>query len=141
MLDPFLAPADVTPAAVAEAADRWGAEDIARGFALDEQQPVNAPLDWEAVDRFCRFWADSGYNDRWACTTSRARRAGLPPASPSVIHEVEHSSGNSLSPGLSGIRPKALDTGIAHCLSVDSNRITSSHVESTFGMGWSAGWT
>jgi len=72
LLEVFLAPGDFTPAAVAEAAKRWGAEDIARGFAataataaLGRERPATAPLDREAVDRFCRIWADSGYNDRW----------------------------------------------------------------------------
>ncbi|CCH32271.1 DUF6357 family protein [Saccharothrix espanaensis] len=68
LLEIFLAPEDFTPAAVAQAADWWSAEDIARGFAavaaLEAEQPT-APLDREAVERFCRTWADSGYNDRW----------------------------------------------------------------------------
>ncbi|MEU4445659.1 hypothetical protein AB0K14_30295 [Actinosynnema sp. NPDC050801] len=34
--------------------------------ALDAfQDPTAAPLDRKAADRFCRLWADSGYNDRW----------------------------------------------------------------------------
>ncbi|WP_281245040.1 DUF6357 family protein [Lentzea albida] len=67
LLEPFLAPPDFTPAAVAEAGEWWGQEDVARGFAAtpapDGQQA--APLDREALTRFCEIWADSGYNDRW----------------------------------------------------------------------------
>ncbi|WP_424187423.1 DUF6357 family protein [Actinokineospora sp. G85] len=64
LLDGFLAMPDFTPAAVAEAAGWWSAEEIAAGFATGEQEQT-APTDREAVDRFCRIWADSGYNDRW----------------------------------------------------------------------------
>ncbi|XVS66451.1 DUF6357 family protein [Actinosynnema sp. CA-299493] len=67
LLDGFLTVEDFTPAAVAEAARWWSAEDIARGFAATSgrERSATAPLDREAVDRFCRIWADSGYNDRW----------------------------------------------------------------------------
>lgn len=64
LLAGFLAMADFTPATVAAAADWWRAEDIARGFAAQAPEP-SAPLDQEALDRFYRIWADSGYNDRW----------------------------------------------------------------------------
>lgn len=66
LLDRFLEMDDFTPAAVAGAA-QWSAEDVARGFAAaDALRPERAPaLDREAVDRFCRIWADTGYNDRW----------------------------------------------------------------------------
>ncbi|MFC5058594.1 DUF6357 family protein [Saccharothrix xinjiangensis] len=84
LLEVFLAPEDFTPAAVAEAARWWSAEDVARGFAAaGREQPPTAPLDPEAVDRFCRTWADSGYNDRWdvhyvlfdSCTVEEAGEA------------------------------------------------------------------
>ncbi|MFI7366127.1 DUF6357 family protein [Streptomyces sp. NPDC050149] len=75
LLEGFLVMTDFTPAAVAEAAEWWSAEDVARGFAATpatpaasapgQEQSVTAPLDQETVDRFCRIWADSGYNDRW----------------------------------------------------------------------------
>lgn len=69
LLDGFLTMEDFTPAAVAEAAEWWRPEDVARGFAataaLEGERPTTAPLDQEAVDRFCKIWADSGYNDRW----------------------------------------------------------------------------
>jgi len=44
LLEDFLTKEDLTPAA---------------------EQVTAPPLDPEAVDRFCRIWADSGYNDRW----------------------------------------------------------------------------
>ncbi|MBB4905910.1 DUF6357 family protein [Actinophytocola algeriensis] len=69
LVEGFLAMEDFTPAAVAEAVKWWSAEDIARGFAataaLDHERSATAPLDREAADRFCRIWADAGYNDRW----------------------------------------------------------------------------
>ncbi|MFE9859363.1 DUF6357 family protein [Streptomyces sp. NPDC005780] len=72
LLEGFLVMTDFTPAAVAEAAGWWSAEDVTRGFAATaatpasgQEQSVTAPLDQEAVDRFCKIWADSGYNDRW----------------------------------------------------------------------------
>jgi hypothetical protein len=69
LLERFLALEDFTPAAVAQAAPWWSDEDIARGFAaaaaLGDEPSPSAPLDREAVDRFCRIWADSGYNDPW----------------------------------------------------------------------------
>ncbi len=64
LLEGFLAMDDFTPAAVAEATGWWSAEDIVRGFAASEQEPIE-PLDRKAVDRFCRIWSDTGYNDRW----------------------------------------------------------------------------
>lgn len=81
LLERFLVMTDFAPAPVAEAAEWWSAEDVARGFAATtattattasaataapgQEQSVTAPLDQETVDRFCRIWADSGYNDRW----------------------------------------------------------------------------
>ncbi|MGW0785502.1 DUF6357 family protein [Streptomyces sp. NPDC002913] len=69
LLERFLALKDFTPAAVAEEAEWWGADDVARGFAataaLEQEQSATARLDQDALDRFCRIWADSGYNDRW----------------------------------------------------------------------------
>ncbi|RSN05193.1 hypothetical protein DMC63_38770 [Streptomyces sp. WAC 05977] len=65
LLDGFLAPESFTPDAVAEAVAWWSAEDIARGFAAAGEQEQATPLDQETVDRFCKIWADSGYNDRW----------------------------------------------------------------------------
>ncbi|MFE5239502.1 MULTISPECIES: DUF6357 family protein [unclassified Streptomyces] len=69
LLERFLAMKDFTPGAVAEAAEWWSADDVARGFAataaLEEAQSASARLDQDALDRFCRIWADSGYNDRW----------------------------------------------------------------------------
>jgi len=69
LLDGFLTMKDFTPATVAEAAEWWSAEGIARGFAAtaapEQEQSATAPLDQEAVNRFCRVWADDGYNDRW----------------------------------------------------------------------------
>jgi hypothetical protein len=69
LLERFLALEDFTPAAVAQTAPWWSAEDIARGFAaaaaLGGEPSPTAPLDRDAVDRFCRIWADSGYNDPW----------------------------------------------------------------------------
>ncbi|MEU4807120.1 DUF6357 family protein [Actinosynnema sp. NPDC023587] len=69
LLEVFLATEDFTPVIVAQEVQWWSAEDIAKGFAATvasgpEQTPIT-PLDREAVDRFCRIWADSGYNDRW----------------------------------------------------------------------------
>lgn len=64
LLTGFLAMADFSPAAVAAAAGWWRPEAIDKGFAaVAHEQP--APLDQEALDRFYRIWADSGYNDRW----------------------------------------------------------------------------
>ncbi|MFD6069833.1 MULTISPECIES: DUF6357 family protein [Amycolatopsis] len=65
LLEGFLAPDEFTPAAVAEAVAWWSAEDIARGFAAAGERELPAPFDQETVDRFCKIWADSGYNDRW----------------------------------------------------------------------------
>ncbi|MFJ8045806.1 DUF6357 family protein [Kitasatospora sp. NPDC096147] len=69
LLAGFLDPADLTPAVVAEAAPWWSGEQIARGFAASAgpgAEPAEGePLDPAAVDRFCRIWADSGYNDPW----------------------------------------------------------------------------
>lgn len=75
LLEGFLVMRDFAPAAVAEAAEWWTAEDVARGFAATtattatpapgQEQSVTAPLDRDSVDRFCTIWADSGYNDRW----------------------------------------------------------------------------
>jgi hypothetical protein len=62
LLEAFLAITDFSPAAIAS--NRWRAEDVAKGFAALEPEP-SAPLDAEALDRFYRCWADSGYNDRW----------------------------------------------------------------------------
>lgn len=65
LLEVFLVD-DFTPDAVAGAGPWWSAEDVARGFAaVGPERPATAPLDREAVDRFCAIWADSGYNDRW----------------------------------------------------------------------------
>ena len=67
LLEPFLAVRDFTPAAVADAGERWSPEDIAKGFAATPAPDgeLAAPLDREALTRFCEIWADSGYNDRW----------------------------------------------------------------------------
>ncbi|MGW1813775.1 hypothetical protein ACWCQM_09425 [Streptomyces sp. NPDC002125] len=69
LLERFLAMKDFTPAAVAEAAEWWSADEVARGFAetaaLEEERSATARLDQDALDRFCRIWADSGYDDRW----------------------------------------------------------------------------
>ncbi|RAO61028.1 DUF6357 family protein [Micromonospora saelicesensis] len=69
LLERFLALEDFTPNAVAQAAPWWSDDDIARGFAaaaaLSGERSLTAPLDRDAVDRFCRIWADSGYNDPW----------------------------------------------------------------------------
>ncbi|MBB5957253.1 hypothetical protein FHS29_003846 [Saccharothrix tamanrassetensis] len=69
LLEGFLTVGDFTPDAVAAAVDWWSAEDIAKGFAaaaaLEPERSGGAPLEREAVDRFCQIWADSGYNDRW----------------------------------------------------------------------------
>ncbi|MCX5400980.1 hypothetical protein [Streptomyces sp. NBC_00102] len=69
LLDGFLAMEDFSPSAVAEAARWWSAEDVGRGFAAtaaqDQDGSRTAPHDREAVDRFCKLWADDGYNDRW----------------------------------------------------------------------------
>ncbi len=65
LLEGFLSPEDFTPAAVAEAVAWWGSEDIARGFTAAGEPEQVVPFDRETVDRFCRIWADSGYNDRW----------------------------------------------------------------------------
>lgn len=66
LLEGFLAMEDFSPTTVAETVSWWSAEDIARGFDettdLDREPP---PLDQETVNRFCKIWADSGYNDRW----------------------------------------------------------------------------
>ena len=64
LLERFLALEDFTPDAVA-ATGWWHAEDVAGGFAATAPAPEAPPLDRDTVDRFCRFWADSGYNDRW----------------------------------------------------------------------------
>ncbi|MEU4804978.1 DUF6357 family protein [Actinosynnema sp. NPDC023587] len=68
-LEDFLATEDFTPATVAQAAQWWSAEDIAKGFAatsaLAQEQFTTAPLDQEKLTRFRRIWADSGCNDRW----------------------------------------------------------------------------
>lgn len=69
LLETFLALEELTPATVGEVVDRWSAEDIARGFATaaagEKEQSATVPLDRQAVNRFCKIWADSGYNDRW----------------------------------------------------------------------------
>ncbi|MDX8050700.1 DUF6357 family protein [Lentzea sp. BCCO 10_0798] len=67
LLGDFLAARDFTPGAVAETVTWWSADDIAKGFAAapERARSETAPLDREAVDRFCEIWADSGYNDRW----------------------------------------------------------------------------
>ncbi|GHH39078.1 hypothetical protein GCM10017774_30070 [Lentzea cavernae] len=66
LLEPFLAVRNFTPEAVAGAGQWWSPEDVAKGFAATPA-PVaeQAPLDREALTRFCEIWADSGYNDRW----------------------------------------------------------------------------
>ncbi|MCX2946822.1 DUF6357 family protein [Lentzea sp. NEAU-D7] len=67
LLEGFLAVRDFTPDAVAETVSWWSADDIAKGFAAAPQRARSEtePLGREAVDSFCRIWADSGYNDRW----------------------------------------------------------------------------
>ncbi|MEV0646347.1 DUF6357 family protein [Phytomonospora sp. NPDC050363] len=67
LLERFLAMGDFTPAGIAEAAERWSAADVEKGFAAATalEQERTAPLDRETLNRFCRIWADSGYNDRW----------------------------------------------------------------------------
>ncbi|GHB07646.1 DUF6357 family protein [Streptomyces termitum] len=65
LLDPFLTGAGLTPETVARAAPGWRAEDVAAAFAETAAVPAPAPADRETLDRFCRIWADSGYNDRW----------------------------------------------------------------------------
>ncbi|WP_326658293.1 hypothetical protein [Streptomyces sp. NBC_00385] len=64
---------DFDPAAVAEAAEWWSAEDVARGFAATagsgQEQSVTAPLGQETADRFCKIWADSGTTTAGMCTT------------------------------------------------------------------------
>ncbi|MFD4636406.1 DUF6357 family protein [Lentzea sp. NPDC058436] len=65
LLEPFLELRDFTPAAVAEAGERWSPEDVARGFAAAPAPEQAAPLDREALTSFCKIWADTGYNDRW----------------------------------------------------------------------------
>ncbi|ROP37168.1 DUF6357 family protein [Saccharothrix texasensis] len=65
LVENFLTMGDFTPAAVAESVEWWSAEAIERGFAATPGQEEPAPLDRRATERFCRLWADSGYNDRW----------------------------------------------------------------------------
>lgn len=64
LLEGLLSLEDFTPAAVADEVAWWSAEEIEKGFAAGGQEQA-APFDRETVDRFCRIWADSGYNDRW----------------------------------------------------------------------------
>ncbi|SDH48368.1 hypothetical protein SAMN05216553_12422 [Lentzea fradiae] len=63
LLDHFLAARELTPEVLAEAGARWSQEDMAKALAPDEAEA--APLDREALTRFCKIWADTGYNDRW----------------------------------------------------------------------------
>ncbi|MBM7058760.1 DUF6357 family protein [Streptomyces durocortorensis] len=69
LLEGFLTLRDFTPGTVGESAPWWSAEDITRGFAAtaasEQGRSATAPLDQGEVDRFCKIWADSGYNDRW----------------------------------------------------------------------------
>ncbi|MER7863714.1 DUF6357 family protein [Amycolatopsis japonica] len=64
LLEGLLSLEDFTPAAVAEEVAWWSDEDIEKGFAAARREQP-APFDQETVDRFCKIWADSGYNDRW----------------------------------------------------------------------------
>ncbi|WP_396426944.1 DUF6357 family protein [Amycolatopsis sp. EV170708-02-1] len=64
LLEGLLSLEDFTPAAVSEAVAWWSAGEIEKGFAAGAQEQP-APLDQDVVDRFCKIWADSGYNDRW----------------------------------------------------------------------------
>ncbi|MFD0556462.1 hypothetical protein FB566_1702 [Stackebrandtia endophytica] len=65
LLESFLALRDFSPATVAETVAWWSIEAIEKGFAETSAPDTElTPFDQDTVDRFCKIWADSGYNDR-----------------------------------------------------------------------------